>query len=91
MGLKSMSESPKEIKIDGLTDEQADMLDVIWSCDSYDELKQLMACLDERERIMATTLVTVIMHEEIEQHVIKPMKSYPDAIRIINKIKKKLN
>jgi hypothetical protein len=50
-----------------------------------------MACLDERERIMATTLVTVIMHEEIEQQVIKPMKSYPDAIRIINQIKKKLN
>jgi hypothetical protein len=82
-----MSESPKEIRIDGLTAEQCDMLDIIYACESYDELKQLMACLDERERIMANTLVTVIMHETIEREVIEPMTYYPDAMRIINKLK----
>ena len=39
---------------------------------------------------IATNLITLLMYEEIEQQVVQPMTDrgfYPDAMRIINRIK----
>lgn len=86
-----MSEYPKEIRIDGLTDEQCDMLDLIYACDTRAELKQFLSCLDRREHTMALSLMTLVMYETIEVEMIQPMAQrgfYPDAMRIINKLKK---
>ena len=86
-----MSEYPKEIRIDGLNDEQCDMLDLIYACDSSSELKEFLSCLDRREYTMAMSLMTLVMYETIEVEMIEPMSKrgfYPDAVRAINKIKK---
>lgn len=86
-----MSEYPKEIRIDGLNDEQCDMLDLIYACDTSSELKEFLSCLDRREYTMALSLMTLVMYETIEVEMMEPMKQrnfYPDAVRIINKIKK---
>lgn len=56
-----MSEYPKEIRLDGLTDEQCDMLDLIYACDTRDELKEFLSCLDRREHTMAMSLMTLVM------------------------------
>ena len=85
-----MSEYPKEIKLDGLTEEQCDMLDLIYACDTRAELKQFLSCLDRREHAMALSLMTLVMYETIEVEMIQPMAQrgfYPDAVRAINKIK----
>lgn len=86
-----MAEYPKEIKLDGLTEEQCDMLDLIYACDTMTELKQFLSCLDRKEYSMALSLMQLVMYETIETEMMEPMKQrnfYPDAVRIINKIKK---
>lgn len=83
-----MSEEPREIRIDGLTDEQCDMLDLIYACDTSTELREFIGCLDVRERAMAYSLMQLVMYETIEAEIIEPMTHYPDAMRIINKLKK---
>jgi len=86
-----MSDYPKEIRIEGLTEEQCDMLDLIYACDTPIELKQFLAHLSRKEHALATTLMTLIVYETIELEMIQPMSQrefYPDAMRILKKLKK---
>lgn len=82
---------PREIRIDGLTEEQCMFLDVIYSCDSYEELMNFTHDLPRREQLQVLTLIQILLHETIEEEMIKPMTSYPDAERIISQIKRKMN
>lgn len=78
---------PKQIKIDGLTDEQCMFLDIIYDCDSYEELMHFTRGLPKRQQTQIMTLVQMLLHESIEEEVIKPMTSYPDAEALIRKVK----
>ena len=80
---------PKQIKIDGLTKEQCHYLDVIYTCDSYEELMDYTSGLPKNKRVQVLTLVQILLHESIEEEMIKPLTSYPDAEALINKIRKR--
>lgn len=82
---------PREIRIDGLTDDQCRYLDMIYSCDSYEELMNYTHAMPKKEQLQVLTLVQILLHETIEQEYIEPMTSYPDAEAIIDKIKRKMN
>lgn len=81
---------PKELRIDGLTEEQVMFLDLIYACDSYDELMGFANQLPRREHQLVLSLIQILMHETIEEEMIKPMTSYPDAEAIINKVRRNL-
>jgi len=80
----------RELRIEGLTEEQCMFLDVIYACDSYEELMNFTHGLPRREQLQVLTLIQILLHETIEEEMIKPLASYPDAERIINQIKRKM-
>ena len=80
---------PKEIKIDGLTKRQKNLLDVIYACNTYDELVYFTRRQPPAIREEIWVLTQLLLHETIEEDIIKPMTSYPDAERIMNKIMSK--
>lgn len=51
----------KEIKIEGLTTEQYDMLEIMWSIDSPQEMSDWMDLLDDDEIKMVMTLKDVLL------------------------------
>lgn len=89
-----MSEQPKEIRIDGLTNEQCDLLDLMYACDNTTELRELISIMDTPQRQTCYALMQLVMYEHIEEDMMRPMIDrdfYPDAVRIINKIRKNLD
>ena len=54
------------IQIDNLTQEQVDMLDMMWSLDSEREYLEWYDCLDSRDRKMADTLQRMVILAEID-------------------------
>jgi len=81
---------PHPISYDGLTDEQIDILTVLYSCDSYDELMGFVGELDIKTQRTAMSLIQLILHETIEDDIRK-MTSYPDAERLLGEIQRKFN
>jgi hypothetical protein len=52
------------MQLEGLTPRQAEICDMLWACDSMEEVKFLLDyCLTEDDRAMAVTLLEV-MHVE---------------------------
>lgn len=51
----------KEIKIDGLTPEQCDMLDIMWSLDGIDEVTEWLETLSDDDLRMALTLKEMLL------------------------------
>lgn len=51
----------KEIKIEGLTTEQCDMLEIMWSINSAEEMAEWMDLLDSDEIKMVMTLKDVLL------------------------------
>lgn len=80
--------SKSRFQIEGLTERQCGLLDIIYACDSYDELLYFTRRQPEEIQQEIWTLTQLLLHESIEQDVIKHMTSYPDADRIMKKIMK---
>lgn len=57
----------KPIQLNGLTEEQVEMLDIMWSMDSVIELEEWLELLDPRQLAMAQGLQLLLMHETLEQ------------------------
>ena len=77
---------PREIKIDGLTERQKNLLDIIYACDTYDELVYFTRRQPPEIREEIWVLTQLLLYESIEEDMIKPMTSYPDAERIMERI-----
>ena len=54
------------IKIDNLTQEQCDMLDIIWNCVTQDEFLSWYENLDDQDQTQADTLMRLLAYETIE-------------------------
>jgi hypothetical protein len=54
------------IKIDNLTQEQCDMLDIIWNCVTQDEFLSWYENLDDQTQTQADTLMRLLAYETIE-------------------------
>jgi len=57
------------MRIDGLTQEQCDMLDIMWNLDTCEELYNFFQTLDEDEYRMAVTLQEMLIQEAEEEQL----------------------
>ena len=57
------------IRINNLTPYQVEMLDHMWSLDSYEEYQEWMDLLDEEDRILAESLSQMVILAEIDELV----------------------
>ncbi len=79
------------ININGLTREQCDMLDVIWSFETKDEYFDWLENLDEEETTMAQglmQLLTLAILDEAQEELDDP---YRDAKLVIQNVKSKFD
>lgn len=79
------------ININGLTQEQCDMLDVIWSFETKDEYFDWLENLDEEETTMAQglmQLLTLAILDEAQEELDDP---YRDAKLVIQNVKSKFD
>jgi hypothetical protein len=78
------------IKIDGLTREQADMLDIIWAFRSKDEYQEWLGYLDTEEYKMAIGLIQLLAIAMIDEDQENLEDPYKDATNVIKQIKSKI-
>lgn len=75
------------ITIDGLTTRQVDMLNHMWTIDSYADLLDWQQSLSGEERQMSETLVELVALAEIDE-LLLTVETYIDADKLIRKVKK---
>lgn len=70
------------MEIKGLSKRQKQMLDIMWSLDSKEELYAWIDSLkNEREKRMAHVLLMMLMLEGIDNYI-QQMDSYPEAMEV---------
>jgi hypothetical protein len=70
------------MQIQGLTEEQVEMLDFMWSLDSMEEFEEWKATLDRRERLLADTLQRMVLMAALDD-ALEAEKAYPDARKLL--------
>jgi hypothetical protein len=66
------------IKLEGLTHKQKMLAQLIWDCETQEQLTMLIRCLPTREdQHMASTLSRVMIHETWEQE--RGLEEFADA------------
>jgi hypothetical protein len=75
------------ITIDGLTVQQVDMLNHMWSIDSYADLLEWQQSLSYEDRQTSETLVDLVTLAEIDE-LLLAKETYIDADKLISKVKK---
>ena len=72
------------MEIKGLSKRQKQMLDIMWSLDSKEELYAWIDTLKtEREKRMAHVLLMMLMLEGIDNYI-QQMDSYPEAMEVLS-------
>jgi hypothetical protein len=66
------------IHLDGLTEEQVEMLDHMWSLDTMEDYMTWYNLLDRQDQMMADTLQRLILLEALDDSMAKT-KIFPDA------------
>jgi hypothetical protein len=66
------------IHLDGLTEEQVEMLDHMWSLDTMEDYMTWYDLLDRQDQMMADTLQRLILLEALDDAMAKT-KIFPDA------------
>ena len=69
------------MRIEGLTERQVELLDIMWDIEEYTELEEWMETLDPAERSEAEALQRLVVLETFEELLDKG--SYPDARRVL--------
>ena len=69
------------MRIEGLTERQVELLDIMWDIEEYTELEEWMTTLDPAERVEAEALQRLVVLETFEELLDKG--SYPDARRVL--------
>lgn len=61
-----MNDEEREYNIDGLTPEEVQMLDTMWSIESVDDMEDWLISLNREERLMAYRLRMLLLAELID-------------------------
>jgi hypothetical protein len=69
------------MRIEGLTERQVELLDIMWDIEEYTELEEWMETLDPAERTEAEALQRLVVLETFEELLDKG--NYPDARRVL--------
>lgn len=72
--------------IDGLTHEQVEMLDKLWSLDTIEEVLQFRSTLPLFRRQQVDTLMEMLQHEACEE-VLQSMEHYPMVENLLARLK----
>lgn len=75
----------KEIRIEGLTSYQVEMLDHMWSLDTEQEYFDWYELLDEEDQAQADLLQRMILLASIDQMIPERARHYPDAMNVLQK------
>jgi hypothetical protein len=68
------------IQIQNLTEYQVEMLDHMWSLDTYEEYQEWMDLLDDEDRALAESLSELVIIAEMD-NVIGDCKEAKDALK----------
>jgi hypothetical protein len=68
------------IQIQNLTEYQVEMLDHMWSLDTYEEYQEWMDLLDDEDRALAESLSELVILAEMD-NVIGDCKEAKDALK----------
>lgn len=77
-----------EYNIEGLNRKQMAILDIMWGMDDLEQVERFLKSLPLHDRAEAQSLMTLVMHESIEE-LVEAMGAigYPDAQAVIEKVK----
>lgn len=70
------------MQIQGLTEEQVEMLDFMWTLDSMEEFDEWKAGLDRREQLMAETLQRMVLMAALDD-VLEEETKFPEAKQLL--------
>lgn len=76
------------MRLEGLTPEQVEMMDKLWSLDTMEEVQEFRSSLPRFRRQQIDTLLELVMYEICEEQI-ETATSYPDAEKVLQKILKK--
>lgn len=62
-----MNDEEREYNINGLTPEEVQMLDMMWSIDSLEDMEDWVASLNREERLLVYRLRMLLLAEIIDQ------------------------
>jgi hypothetical protein len=71
-----------EIQIRGLTKEQVEMLDFMWTLESLEEFEEWKATLDRREQLLADTLQRMVLMASLDEHL-EGVTKFPEAKQLL--------
>jgi hypothetical protein len=74
------------MRIEGLTQHQVELLDIMWAIDEFEDMEEWMATLCRADRMEAQNLQRLVVLETFEDLLAKD--GYPDAVMVIDKIRK---
>ena len=74
------------MRIDGLTDHQVVLLDMMWECETPRELMELRDTLTRDEQKMMDVLIHLVYMESVEPEILA-MKEFPMVQMLLEKIK----
>lgn len=80
------------IRINGLTQEAVDMLDIFWACNTQEELDNATRHFDQRQQILAKSLQELIILA-VEDSLLEDCVDFSnsEARQVIDRIRKNLN
>ena len=75
------------ITLTGLTDRQTQLCDMLWACDTQDDILELALALPPVEREQLAVLQDMMLQEAAEEEL-SLMERYPDAEAMLERLKK---
>lgn len=75
------------ITLTGLTDRQTQLCDMLWECDTEDDILELAMALPPVEREQLAVLKDMMIQESLEEEL-SLMERYPDAEEMLERLKK---
>ena len=75
------------ITLTGLTDRQTQLCDMLWACDTQEDILELALALPPVEREQLAVLQEMMIQESVEEEL-SLMERYPDAEAMLERLKK---
>lgn len=74
------------IHIDNLTEEQVEMLDIMWSFEMLEELEEWQSTLSARRCRMSNQLMSLVLIESLDQ-ALAGQKEFPEVKALLSKFR----
>ena len=73
------------MRIEGLTEHQVELLDIMWDIEEFTELEEWMGTLSKEDRFEAESLQRLVVLETFEE--LLEQNKYPEANMVIDKFR----